>query len=87
MEGFITPISFEIFDWKGIRLGDEIEMLDNGLVIASGVIEDLLQIKASSGSRSLMGGGGERTAGRTTGRVVLSAGNRDPSRHGQPFLI
>jgi hypothetical protein len=40
-EGLITPMSFEIFDWKGIRPGDEIEVLDDGFVIARGVIEDL----------------------------------------------
>lgn len=34
----MTP-SFEIFDWNGIRPGDEIEVLDNGLAIGRGVIE------------------------------------------------
>lgn len=34
-------MSFEIFDWNGLRPGDEIEVLDDGLVIARGVIEDL----------------------------------------------
>jgi hypothetical protein len=34
-------MSFQIFDWSGIRSGDEIEVLDDGLVIARGVIEDL----------------------------------------------
>lgn len=34
-----TPI--KIFDWKGLRLGDEMEVLDDGLAIARGVIEDL----------------------------------------------
>ncbi|MDP9889974.1 hypothetical protein J2X98_003586 [Pseudarthrobacter enclensis] len=34
-------MSFEIFDWNGIRPGDEIEVLDDGLVIGPGVIEDL----------------------------------------------
>lgn len=34
-------MSFEIFDWKGIKRSDDIEMLDDGLVIARGVIEDL----------------------------------------------
>ena len=46
-------MSFEIFDWKGIKLGDEIEVLDDGLVIARGVIEvlasdqSLIQLKLS----------------------------------------
>lgn len=34
-------MTFEIFDWSGIKPGDEIEVLDNGLVIAPGVVEDL----------------------------------------------
>jgi hypothetical protein len=48
-------MSFEIFDWKGIRLGDEIEVLDDGLVIARGLIKDLasdrslIQLKLSYG--------------------------------------
>jgi hypothetical protein len=37
----LTPMSFEIFDWNSLRPGDEIEVLDGGLVIARGVIEDL----------------------------------------------
>ena len=51
----MTPTSFEIFDWNGIRSGDEIEVLDDGLVIARGVIEDLtsdqtiIQLKLSYG--------------------------------------
>lgn len=28
----MTPMSFEIFDWNGLRPGDEIEVLDDGLV-------------------------------------------------------
>lgn len=34
-------MSFKIFDWNGIRPCDVIEVLDDGLVIARGVIEDL----------------------------------------------
>lgn len=34
-------MSFEIFDWNGLKPGDEIEVLDHGLVVARGVIEDL----------------------------------------------
>ena len=37
----MTPASFEIFDWNEIRAGNEIEVLDDDLVIALGVIEDL----------------------------------------------
>jgi hypothetical protein len=37
----MMPMSSEIFDWNGIGPGDEIEVLDDGLVIARGVIEDL----------------------------------------------
>jgi hypothetical protein len=33
--------SSENFDWDGIRPGDEVEVLDDGLAIACGVIEDL----------------------------------------------
>jgi len=48
-------MSFEIFDWKGIRPGDEIEVLDDGLVIARGVVEvlasdqSLIRLKLSYG--------------------------------------
>lgn len=35
------PTSLEIFDWTGVRRGDEIEVLDQGLIIARGVIEDV----------------------------------------------
>ena len=31
----------EIFDWNGLKPGVEIEVLDDGLVVARGVIEDL----------------------------------------------
>jgi hypothetical protein len=34
-------MSFEIFDWNRLRPGDEVEVLDGGLVIARGVIEEL----------------------------------------------
>jgi hypothetical protein len=37
----MMPRSFETFDWKGIGPGNEVEVLDDGLVIARGVIEDL----------------------------------------------
>ncbi|TLM80771.1 hypothetical protein [Pseudarthrobacter sp. NamE5] len=37
----MTPTPFEIFDWNGIRPGDEIEVLDDGLAIARGVIENV----------------------------------------------
>lgn len=37
----MAPTSFVIFDWNGVRPGDEIEVLDYGQVIARGVIEDL----------------------------------------------
>ncbi|WP_307027745.1 hypothetical protein [Arthrobacter globiformis] len=33
--------TIKIFDWNGLRLGDEIEVLDDRLAIARGVIEDL----------------------------------------------
>lgn len=51
----MTPMSFEILDWKGLKPGDEIEVLDDGLVIARGAIEDLssdlgiLRLKLSYG--------------------------------------
>ncbi|MDQ0733458.1 hypothetical protein [Arthrobacter sp. B1I2] len=37
----MMPTSSQIFDGKGIGPGDEIEVLDDGLVIARGAIEDL----------------------------------------------
>lgn len=37
----MATMPFEIFDWNGIRPGDEIEVLDDGLVIARGVIHDV----------------------------------------------
>lgn len=37
----MTHTPFEIFDWKGLEPGDEIEVLDNGLVVSRGVIEDI----------------------------------------------
>jgi hypothetical protein len=49
-----TP--FEIFDWTGIGPGDEIEVLDDGLVIALGVIEgpvsdqSMIRLRLSYGS-------------------------------------
>lgn len=54
----MTQMSFEIFDWKGLRPGDEIEVLDNGLVISRGVIENLsfergiIRLKLSYGKGS-----------------------------------
>lgn len=62
-------MSFEIFDWKGIRPGDEVEVLDDGLVIARGVIEDLdsdqslIRLKLSYGK-------GGRTYRRRLSRAV-----------------
>ena len=49
-----TPI--KIFDWNGLRLGDEIEVLDDRRAITRGVIEDLtsdqsmLQVKLAYGT-------------------------------------
>lgn len=37
----MTPLSFETFDWKRLRPGHEIEVLDDGLVTARGVVEYL----------------------------------------------
>lgn len=51
----MTPMSFEFFDWDGLRPGDEIEVLDDGLIIARGVIEDvtldqgIIRVKLSYG--------------------------------------
>ncbi|MEN8582723.1 hypothetical protein ABFP37_08455 [Burkholderia sp. RS01] len=62
-------MSFEIFNWNGIKPGDEIEVLDDGLVIARGVIEDLasdqsiIRLKLSYGR-------GERTYRREDGWQV-----------------
>ncbi len=62
----MTPMSFEIFDWSGLKPGDEIEVLDHGLVVARRVIEDLtsdqsiIRLKLSYGR-------GERTYRREDG--------------------
>jgi hypothetical protein len=69
MGAFITPISLEIFDWKGIRPGDEIEVLDNGFVIACGVIEDLASDQSLIRLK-LTYGRGERTYSREDGWQV-----------------
>lgn len=71
----MMPMSFEIFAWNGIRPGDEIEVLDDGLVVARGVIEDLTSDHtAICGSRSPTGKVNEHPAARTDGKLVLFAG-------------
>lgn len=40
-EGSLTPMAFKTFEWIGLKPGDQIEVLDGGLVIARGVIKDL----------------------------------------------
>ena len=37
----MTWTAFRIFDWNGIGPGDDVEVLDDGLVIARGTILDL----------------------------------------------
>lgn len=34
-------MSFQTFDWEGLIRGDEIEVIDDGLVISRGVIEEI----------------------------------------------
>lgn len=74
------PASFEIFGWQGLRQGDEIEVLDGGLIIARGVIEDLssdqgiLRLKLSYG-------GGRQTFCREDGWQIRAVGRmREPGR-------
>jgi hypothetical protein len=62
-------MSFKIFDWNGLRLGDEIEVLDDGLVIACGVIEDLISDQSIIRLKLSYGGGG-RTYRREDGWQV-----------------
>jgi hypothetical protein len=62
-------MSFEIFDWNRLRTGDEIEVLDGGLVIARGVIEDLASDQGSVRLR-LSYGRSERTYRREAGWQV-----------------
>ena len=70
-----TPI--KIFDWNGLRLGDEIEVLDGGRAIARGVIEDLAADQSILRLKFSYGEVDEHTTGRTVGRFVLSAGNHE----------
>lgn len=65
----MTPMSFEIFDWTGLRPGNEVEVLDYGLVIAQGVIEELASDRGSLRLR-LSYGGNERTYRREDGWEV-----------------
>lgn len=65
----MTQMSFEIFDWTGLRPGNEVEVLDYGLVIAQGVIEELTSDRGSLRLR-LSYGGNERTYRREDGWEV-----------------
>lgn len=69
----MTPMSFEIFDWNGLGPGDEIEVLDDGLVIARGVIEDLASDQGIIRLR-LSYGTSERTYRREDGWQVRAIG-------------
>lgn len=40
MEDPVTPMTFEIFDWKSLTRGEEVGVLDNALVISRGVVDD-----------------------------------------------
>jgi len=67
-------MSFRIYDWNGIRPGDEIEVLDDGLVIACGVIENLAPDQSIIRLK-LPYGRGKRTYRREDGwQVRVSAG-------------
>lgn len=64
-------MSFEVFDWNGIRPGDEIEVIDDGLVIARGVIDHLSSDQSVIRLKLSYGRGG-RTCRREDGWQVRS---------------
>ena len=64
-------MSFGIVEWNELRPGDEIEVLDNGLVIACGVIEGLTADQGIIRIR-LSYGRSERTYRREDGWQVRS---------------
>lgn len=84
----MTPLSFEIFDWQGLIPGDEVEVLDDGLVIARGLIEylsstpSLIRLKLSYGE-------GKRIYRREDGwqvRSVCKAARAQPVTGTTPYL-
>lgn len=63
------------FDWEGLKPGDSIEVLDNGLVISSGIIE-VLSSEQGILRLQLSYGRGERTFCQEDGwQVVLCRGH------------
>lgn len=35
-----TRNAFHTFDWRRIKRGDKVDVLDNGMIISSGVVDD-----------------------------------------------
>lgn len=74
----MTGGSFEIFDWAGLNPGDEVEVLDDGLVIARGVIEKLASDQGTIRLRSSYGRS-ERTYRQADGWQVRTIGRKSRS--------